>query len=104
MNQKMLDIGNLSSSDCETLDLATIESLAQVIVSRGMSSPAIFILEIYKPLANVFTSLALVAYPFLIPLFGSERYSKAIQILKSPQALNQLMTRIEDLDHNQRGL
>lgn len=87
--------GSLNSS--EEVSVKVIEGLASEVVQRGLTAPAIFILEMYRPLASVLTSLAIISYPLLIPLFGSGKYSAITQVLKSPPALEKLVSTLETM-------
>jgi hypothetical protein len=77
-----------------------IERLAKMIVERfGMGTPALFLLEMYKPAAFVGGELGKVLlYPWL-PLFGtsSEQIAREyIDLLEDRENLEKLLNKIEE--------
>lgn len=74
-----------------------IDELAQKIVRRGMETPAIMFLEMHKPVAFLASQTMLVASPLLAPLFGSDGVGKYSQLFGSPENVELLIRRIEDL-------
>ena len=83
---------------------ATIRALATQVHKRGMALPAIFFLEMYKPLSGVAHAAALVSSPMLIPFFGPERYEAALRVVGSRDALEQLIQEIERLEEVAKGV
>lgn len=74
-----------------------IDTLARKIVGRGMETPAIMFLEMNKPVSFLAGQSLLAASPFLVPLFGPEGVRKHSQLLSSPDGVELLIRRIEDL-------
>jgi len=74
-----------------------IEHLARSITERGFGLPALIVIEMYKPLAGVFHSGALLASPLLIPLVGFSMFSRLMRLLESRDRQEKLTERIEQL-------
>ncbi|MDH7482934.1 MAG: hypothetical protein QHH26_13315 [Armatimonadota bacterium] len=74
-----------------------IDELATKIVNKRMETPAIIFLEMHKPVAFIASQAAIVASPFLVPLFGREGVEKYSQLFSSPENVERIIQRIEDL-------
>jgi hypothetical protein len=76
---------------------AFIEAAAQRIVKMRMEVPAIFFLEMHKPLAFVAGQSLLVATPVLAPFFGVDKVGQASAIMSERANVERLIRRIEEL-------
>lgn len=79
---------------------ALIESYAQKICSLGLTTPAIFLLEMHKPLVSVFHTAITFAEPVSVPLFGAERIRGVRELLSTRENVEALITRLEWLMEN----
>lgn len=79
-----------------------IEELAQKVVDRKLETPVIMFLEMHKPISFLASQAMIVAEPVLVPLFGPEGVRKYSQILDSPENVELLIERIEDLSDERR--
>ncbi len=82
---------------------AFIEAVAQRIVKMRMEVPAIFFLEMHKPLAFVAGQSLLVASPVLAPFFGIDKVEQASEIMSERENVERLIRRIEELSEEGRG-
>lgn len=80
-----------------------IDALAQQVVKRGLSTPAVLFLELHKPLAFIGSQTAIVFSPFLAPFFGFERVDQYTQLLSERENWERLVERIEELSEEQRS-
>ena len=71
--------------------------LASQIHERGLSVPAIFILELYKPIVAVFNSACYAGLPLLAPLFGARTGHRVAALLESRDGLERLIVMLEEL-------
>lgn len=74
-----------------------IEGIARRIVERRLETPAVLFLELHKPLAFLAGQAALAAVPFLGLFFAPEEIERAVRLLGSPEAVDQLIARIEQI-------
>lgn len=74
-----------------------IQSLAEFVVKRGLSVPAILALDMHRPLAHTMGAGVVVMTPILGPLFGLERMEQAKLLLTSRDGVECLIQRIEEL-------
>lgn len=74
-----------------------IEGLAQRIVRCGLEVPAIFFLELNKPLAFITGQAGLVLAPTIAPFFGIDRVNGWAEIMSERENVERLIQRIEDL-------
>ena len=79
---------------------AALSKLADTIDSRGLSVPAIFLLEMYKPLVGLAHNFSLVSAPLLIPIFGINLYKQALKLLDNPANIEELILLIEAKNSN----
>ena len=74
---------------------ALLEKLAQWVVSRNLTTPAILFLETGKPL-NFLGSQLLIAFgPFIQAFFKGEQYQKVALILEKDENVELLIELIE---------
>lgn len=74
-----------------------IDSVAQEVVRRGLSVPAILALEMHRPMAFVLGQGVVAAIPLIGPLLGLERMRGAARLMTAPGGIEALIRRIEDL-------
>lgn len=72
-----------------------LQSLADAIVRRGLREPAIFMLELCKPLVGCMRELYGVGEPILRTVVGSERAPQLRDVLESSDRVEQLIERLE---------
>jgi len=80
-----------------------IDVLAQQVVKRGLSAPAILFLELHKPFAFIGSQAGIVFSPFLAPFFGFDRIDQYTQLLSERENWERLVERIEELTEEQRA-
>ncbi len=81
---------------------AILERIAQGVVRRGMSAPAVLFLELNKPLAFVASQSLLVLTPFLAPFVGIENVHRVSRLLEKRENVERLVERIEQLEHERQ--
>jgi len=72
-----------------------LDKLAQAIADRGLATPAVFFLELHRPLAFLSSQMMLVGSPILASLLGLERLERLRGVLADPQRYTALLDRIE---------
>ncbi len=80
-----------------TSDQNLIEQLASGVHRRGLSLPAVFALEMYKPLTTLGHAATLVSAPLLMACFGTRFYQALLKLLESREQVEALILRIEAL-------
>ena len=79
-----------------------IDALAQQVVKRGLSVPAILFLELHKPFAFIGSQAGIVFSPFLAPFFGFDCVDDYTQLLSERENWERLVERIEELAEESR--
>ena len=79
-----------------------IDALAQQVVKRGLSVPAVLFLELHKPFAFIGSQAGIVFAPFLAPFFGFDRVDDYTQLLSERENWERLVERIEELAEESR--
>lgn len=87
-------IQDLSDSP-ELLTLQDYEQVANAVVRRGLQVPAIFFLELHKPLTRLGHTSVLFCAPLLQFILGRIRVEKLLELLSCPQNVEQLISTIE---------
>lgn len=72
-----------------------LERLAAAIAERGLAVPAVFFLELHRPLATLSSHLMVVGSPFLAALLGLERFERWRGVLADPRRYAGLLEGIE---------
>ena len=83
-------------------DAELIEKVAVAIVARGMSTPAIFLLESSKPLSFLGSQALHFLEPFVRSLFDTMTYTRFAKALEDRRNVERLLVRIETLDEESR--
>lgn len=86
-----------SSHNTEELD-----RIARGIARRGLTVPAIFLLELHKPLVGLGRLAAEAFDPLTRCLVGSGRAEAVLKMLESREALEYVMTRLEAIARQNR--
>ncbi len=74
-----------------------IEDVSSAVVKRKLETPAILFLEMNKPLSYIASQGLIVTMPFLGPILGPDRIAKFSRFLQSPDNVERLIQRIEDM-------
>ncbi len=74
-----------------------LEQAAQTIVRRGLEVPAILLLEMHKPLANLIGHGVWVTMPILALFWGVATTNHLGHLLSDPDRIERLIQRIEEL-------
>ncbi len=76
---------------------AWIERAAHEVVRRRMEVPAVFMLEMHRPLSFLGSQALIVATPFLGALAGTDNVLKLSKLLEDSRNVERLVNRIEEL-------
>jgi hypothetical protein len=74
---------------------ALIEGVADAVARRGLQTPALFALEIHRPVTFVASQALIVLGPLVGPLVGLDRMQNAARLLREPGVIDELIARIE---------
>lgn len=74
-----------------------LDRMAQEISRRRLETPAIFALELHRPLAFLGSQALLVAMPFFAGLVGPANVQKFSQLMEDRQNIDRLLDRLEVL-------
>jgi hypothetical protein len=85
-----MDISEKSVAKNEEIDIVAAE-----IIKRRLAAPAIFILEMYKPLMGLMREVASFIRPLLLPLVGSRLVGVTSKILESTDSVEDLILKLE---------
>jgi len=80
-----------------------IEGVAQAVVRRGMGTPAVFALEMHKPLCFFGSNLLLLGSPILGAFLGFGRILKFASLIEDRANVERLIKRVEELKDGKDG-
>ena len=73
-----------------------IEAIVERVHGYGLTSPAIFFLEMHKPLHFIAGQSVLLGSGFLAPIFGAKNVQKMSKLLEKRDSIELLIQRIEE--------
>jgi hypothetical protein len=73
---------------------ALLDSLADGLKKRGLATPALFALELHRPLGNTLAHGVLGLTPLLAPVLGVQRLQQAAALLAEPGSIDLLLERL----------
>ncbi|HZT40758.1 MAG TPA: hypothetical protein VFA07_01145 [Chthonomonadaceae bacterium] len=76
---------------------ALIEKMAQFVSRRGLHVPAIFFLEMHKPLTYLASQSLILGSGFLAPFFGPQNVQQVAKLFEKRDNVERLIRRIEDI-------
>lgn len=74
--------------------------LAEFIVGRRLTTPALMLLESGRPLNFVGSQLLAFMSPFVTLIFASDEYDRFVQLLEKRQSVDLLIETIERREHD----
>ncbi|GAB4459969.1 MAG: hypothetical protein OHK0029_23260 [Armatimonadaceae bacterium] len=72
-----------------------LDSVAEAIRQRGLQTPALFFIEMHRPLGFLAAQGLIVLTPMLAPLLGLDRVQKLGRLLSDPEAVEELVRLLE---------
>jgi len=80
-----------------------IAKIAKKIIDRGFVTPAVFFLELMKPL-SLLSSHALVFFgPFVTAFMRQDKYYRIAELLEDPKNVEFLISEIERIDEENKS-
>jgi hypothetical protein len=73
---------------------ALLDSLADGLKKRGLAVPALFVLELHRPLGNTLAHGVLGLTPLLAPVLGVQKMQQAAALLAEPGSIDLLLERL----------
>jgi hypothetical protein len=80
-----------------------VTKIAAEISRRKLIAPAIFALEMYKPIYGLFREGAVASAPILYPLVGGNLYNALCSLLNSSENIESLILKLESLRESSHG-
>ncbi|MBC8228831.1 hypothetical protein H8E77_04700 [bacterium] len=80
-----------------------LEKVAKGLVKRGLTAPAIFFLEVCKPLNFLGSQFLIAIAPFVQSLLPLRDYRKFALIIEKDSNVEELITLIEDFSRNENA-
>ena len=91
-----------SKTNLKKQDRLFIERIAKKIFTSGFTTPAVFFLEMTKPLALLGSHLLIFLGPVINSIIQSDAYYRSAQVFEEPDNIELLLKEIERLEWNSR--
>ena len=78
-----------------------IDQVAKAIVYRRLSAPAIFLLEMIKPLVSMFREGGVLVAPLFLFLVGTKLFKATLALMDNQQSIESLIKKIEYLEQQE---
>ena len=105
---KLMNIKEIFSFNSQSDELSLtpedklfLEKIAKKIHQYGLVTPAIFFLEMTKPLSLLGSHFLVFFGPVINSFIQSENYYRTVQVFEEPKNVEVLLTMIEELDKNE---
>ena len=72
-----------------------LDTVAEAVRRRGLTTPALFFVEINRPLGFMASQGIIALAPLLAPLLGLDRMQTVGRLLADPNAVDDLVRRLE---------
>ena len=93
-----ISIDKKNDSELSVNEKEAIARIARKIIDRGFVTPAVFFLELMKPL-SLLSSHALVFFgPIITAFIRGDKYYRATELLEDPKNVEFLISEIERID------
>ena len=92
----------ISETTLNEQDQDFIHRIAKKIHRSGFVTPAIFFLEMTKPLALIGSHFFIFLGPIINSIIQSDNYYRAVQVFEEPQNIEQLLNEIELIEINEK--
>src|SRR6266852_1022428 len=74
-----------------------LDRIAAEVVRRGLVTPAVFFIELNRPLSFLAGQAAHMLFPFLAPVLGIGLARQVAELLEDPRNVDRLLNRIEQI-------
>ena len=93
---------NTSDTTLNEQDQEFVHRIAKKIHKSGFTTPAIFFLEMTKPLALLGSHFFIFLGPVINSMIQSDNYYRAVQVFEEPKNIELLLNEIERIDYNEK--
>ena len=83
-------------------DMKFLKNLAHRIINSGLITPAVFFLEIIKPMSLLGSHALIFLGPILNSFIQSENYYRKVEVFEKPENIETLLQMIEKIDRYER--
>ena len=91
-----------SKTNLKKQDRLFIERIAKKIFISGFTTPAVFFLEMTKPLALIGSHFLIFLGPIINSIIQSDTYYRSVQVFEDPNNIEILLEEVEALELKSR--
>ena len=93
---------NSEAINIKDQDMKFLKNLAHRIINSGLITPAVFFLEIIKPMSLLGSHALIFLGPILNSFIQSENYYRKVEVFEKPENIETLLQMIEKIDRYER--
>ena len=98
-----MKFSNTKPNSLDEQDQLFIERIAKKIYDSGFTTPAIFFLEMTKPLALLGSHFLIFLGPVINSFIQSDNYYRSVQVFEEPANIEYLLKKIEELEFSSKN-
>ena len=98
-----MKFSNTKPNSLDEQDQLFIERIAKKIYDSGFTTPAIFFLEMTKPLALLGSHFLIFLGPVINSFIQSDNYYRSVQVFEEPANIEYLLKKIEKLEFSSKN-
>jgi len=98
-----MKFSNTKANSLDEQDQLFIERIAKKIYDSGFTTPAIFFLEMTKPLALLGSHFLIFLGPVINSFIQSDNYYRSVQVFEEPANIEYLLKKIEELEFSSKN-
>ena len=98
-----MKFSNTKTNSLDKQDKLFIERIAKKIYDSGFTTPAIFFLEMTKPLALLGSHFLIFLGPVVNSFIQSDNYYRSAQVFEESANIEYLLKKIEQLEFNSKN-
>ena len=98
-----MKFSNTKTNSLDEQDKLFIERIAKKIYDSGFTTPAIFFLEMTKPLALLGSHFLIFLGPVINSFIQSDNYYRSVQVFEEPANIEYLLKKIENLEFSSKN-
>ena len=98
-----MKFSNTKTNSLDEQDKLFIERIAKKIYDSGFTTPAIFFLEMTKPLALLGSHFLIFLGPVINSFIQSDNYYRSVQVFEESANIEYLLKKIENLEFSSKN-
>ena len=99
MDEHLRDLSRSEEYDDLEADPAVMDAIARKIARIGMTAPAIFFIEMNRPLSFIGSQLMIFLEPFIMAFFDTRKYRQFALLMEDRKNIDKFLDLIDKYDY-----